>query len=62
MPGQRRTRHRTASEASYDSRGSVGSLGSTYSYVSERFDAARKLKKAPSSVGISIDSDEEDYR
>ena len=56
MPEQRHTRQRTVSEASYDSRGSVGS---NYSYISERFRAARRLKKAPSSVGISIDSDED---
>lgn len=59
---QRRHKHRTASEASYDSRMSARSFGSTFSYESERFGRARKLRKAPSSIGISIDSDEEDYR
>lgn len=55
-------RQRTRSEFSYDSRASARSYGSVYSYESERLDPAVRLRKAPSSIGISIDSDGEDRR
>lgn len=55
-------RQRAYSEFSYDSRLSARSYSSVYSYESERLTGAVRLRKAPSSIGISIDSDNEDRR
>ena len=50
------------SEFSAYSRISDRSQSSVYSYESERLSGAVRLRKAPSSIGISIDSDNEDRR
>lgn len=57
MPNGQRRRQWSGSEASYNTFSSRG----TYGYESERFEAAKLMRSGPAS-GLSVDSDDDDYR
>ena len=57
VQSSQRRRHWSGSEASYNTYSSRG----TYGYESERFEAAKMMKSGPRS-GLSVDSDDDDYR